>query len=451
VSEFLERSHLCDFVASSYASQNRFSHDMDKLIIQYENYQKTCLAEKMPAKEITIAEDETFHQGLCLVGIDCGSNFIITEKYKDDRTCDTWSDIVSKDLAGYNVSVIQVVSDEAKALIKHAEKSLGVPHSPDLFHMVEEISKGVSLALSSKNKVLELEYRKAKEYKEQVKKKKKISESSDKKLSAPSVDFVKEISNAIALEKEAFKKMETATSTTKKVHDAKRRIGKVYHPVNLRTGKMQDSKMVETLLNKCFSTIYTGTSDLSKKCIERIDKAKRVLPKMIATIHFFFMMTEKIIARENYKPSEKKVLMNTLIPSMYLQKVSNRTRDLKLKKKYKKKSQRLLKTFKRKNYSKKKRDSLLRIAEECARVFQRSSSCVEGRNAQLALRHTSVHRITDVQLQVQTILHNYTVKRKDGTTAANRFFEQEHDDLFEWLLNKMDYSSRPRKRLSKAG
>ena len=48
-------------------------------------------------------------------------------------------------------------------------------------------------------------------------------------------------------------------------------------------------------------------------------------------------------------------------------------------------------------------------------------------------------------------MHNYTLKRKDGTTAANRFFEQEHDDLFESILNKMSYPSRPRKRLSKAG
>ena len=93
-------------MASSYASQNRLSHKMDTLIVQYENYQKTSLAKNMPAKEITLAEDETFHQGLCLVGIDCGSDFIITEKYRDNRTCDTWSETVSKDVIAYNVSII---------------------------------------------------------------------------------------------------------------------------------------------------------------------------------------------------------------------------------------------------------------------------------------------------------------------------------------------------------
>ncbi len=46
-------------------------------------------------------KDETFHQGLCLMGIDCGSKIIITEKYKDDRICGRSNDIVSKDLTGY--------------------------------------------------------------------------------------------------------------------------------------------------------------------------------------------------------------------------------------------------------------------------------------------------------------------------------------------------------------
>lgn len=44
-------------------------------------------------------------------------------------------------------------------------------------------------------------------------------------------------------------------------------------------------------------------------------------------------------------------------------------------------------------------------------------------------------------------MHNYYIKRRDGTTAAERFFEAKPNDLFEVLLNNVDYSARPRNQL----
>jgi len=35
---------------------------------------------------------------------------------------------------------------------------------------------------------------------------------------------------------------------------------------------------------------------------------------------------------------------------------------------------------------------------------------------------------------------------KEGKTPAERFFEAKHGDLFQYLLEKMDYPARPRKR-----
>jgi hypothetical protein len=46
------------------------------------------------------------------------------------------------------------------------------------------------------------------------------------------------------------------------------------------------------------------------------------------------------------------------------------------------------------------------------------------------------------------IVHNYYVKRPDGTTPAERFFESKHEDLFEWLLERMDYPSTSRRRMA---
>lgn len=85
-------------------------------------------------------------------------------------------------------------------------------------------------------------------------------------------------------------------------------------------------------------------------------------------------------------------------------------------------------------------------AKQCAYLFQRSSSCVEGRNGQLSLWHHGLHRLSAQKLKVLTTLHNYYIKRKDGTTAAERFFEQKPKDLFEYLLTLSPYPVRPKRQ-----
>ncbi|MEW6736820.1 MAG: DUF6399 domain-containing protein, partial [Acidobacteriota bacterium] len=80
--------------------------------------------------------------------------------------------------------------------------------------------------------------------------------------------------------------------------------------------------------------------------------------------------------------------------------------------------------------------------------FQRSSSCVEGRNGQFSLRHHSLHRIGIRKLQALTIVHNYFIKRRDGTTAAQRFFGSKPADLFQWLIDRVSLPARPAKRPS---
>ena len=48
------------------------------------------------------------------------------------------------------------------------------------------------------------------------------------------------------------------------------------------------------------------------------------------------------------------------------------------------------------------------------------------------------------------VMHNYYVRRWDGTTAAERLFEAKPKNLFEFLLDRMDYPDRPRNRFKLA-
>ena len=63
-------------------------------------------------------------------------------------------------------------------------------------------------------------------------------------------------------------------------------------------------------------------------------------------------------------------------------------------------------------------------ARDAASLFQRSSSCVEGHNGQLSLRHHGLHRLTVRKLGAIRVLHNYLITRRDATTPAERFFGQ---------------------------
>ena len=77
------------------------------------------------------------------------SNFILMEKYADDRTAETWNQAMDSATKGLNVEIFQSVGDEAPALIKHAEEKLGAHHSPDLFHIQNEITKGIGATLTA--------------------------------------------------------------------------------------------------------------------------------------------------------------------------------------------------------------------------------------------------------------------------------------------------------------
>jgi hypothetical protein len=61
-----------------------------------------------------------------------------------------------------------------------------------------------------------------------------------------------------------------------------------------------------------------------------------------------------------------------------------------------------------------------------------------------ALRHHSLHRLSDRRLAALTVIHNCHLRRADRTTAAKRFFGAGHEELFEWLLDRPDVPAQPR-------
>jgi hypothetical protein len=80
--------------------------------------------------------------------------------------------------------------------------------------------------------------------------------------------------------------------------------------------------------------------------------------------------------------------------------------------------------------------------------FQRTTSAIEGRNGYLSSLHHSGRGLSEKDLQVLTVIHNFDLHRADGSTAAQRFFGRTFPTLFSWVLAQMGdlpASRKPRK------
>jgi hypothetical protein len=452
VSNFLKLSGLSPFVASSYSSQQRVSNKMDDTIIEFEEFVRPQLSQNMPAKKISLAEDETFHPQICAVSMEPVSNFIIVEKYVENREAATWNKVVLQALKDLPVQVIQVASDEGRGLINHTIKGLNAHHSSDCFHVPHEIGKGTSGALASAVKKAQNEYEsRVKQTQKQVNLEEKY-DNQPKRPPGRRPDFEKKIALTKDKQDQAQSNLEIARQNQETVRQAKSEIGQVYHPFNTQTGAKQDSHKVSELLESCFENIREATRDLSERCKQRVDKAHRVVKNMVATIAFFFSMIDLYMDNTQISDQDRQLMYDYLIPGFYLQQVARKEKDAERKSQISQISQQLLSILTQQDgpfceYSENDLKKLEKAAAECAQIFQRSSSCVEGRNAQLSLRHHGIHKLSDRSLKAQTIVHNYYRRNRDGTTPAERFFEAKHIDLFQWLLEKMDYPARPRRHL----
>src|SRR5215468_532601 len=73
------------FVGASYGTQQQVNRQVEEAIVRYRQEESARLAQDMPAKDITLAKDETFTGGLCLVAMEPKSNYIVWEQTAHGR------------------------------------------------------------------------------------------------------------------------------------------------------------------------------------------------------------------------------------------------------------------------------------------------------------------------------------------------------------------------------
>lgn len=237
VCNFLKLTQLSRFVAPSYGTHQKISDQIDIMIGQFGDKEEARLSQFMEKKLITICEDETFHPQICLVAIEPTSNYIILERYAKDRSGATWNEALTGALENFPVKIIQGTSDEGTGLINHVTKGLNGHHSPDLFHVMYEISKGTSAPLSSAVRKAEKEHENSANAVEDALNRKTAYENLEKRPVGRAPDFEKRISLCREKEKDARVSLELVMDNRETVTKERKNISRIYHPYDPLTGK----------------------------------------------------------------------------------------------------------------------------------------------------------------------------------------------------------------------
>lgn len=453
VCQFLELTGLSPFVAASYGVQQRLNVALEEAVVAYASAQREKLAADMKPRTITVCEDETFHPEVCLVGLEPVSNFILLERYAESRSAQAWTAALQAALDGLSVEVIQATSDEAKGLCRHVKTDLGAHHAPDVFHIQHDVSKATGLALAQRVKQAEQALAEAQAQLHQPSQAQRAYGEQPRRPPGRPPAFEQRIDQARNDRAVAEANFAQAQAQRTQAKELLHELSAAYHPYDLDSGQAQPPERVAQRLRACWDqlTQLADAADLPERCRQQLRKAQRVSHSLLATITFFFMTITAKVDALNLAPEIETALYRYLIPAIYLDRVADKTADTKYRQQLRSRVATLLAPLHAPDsplapLSTDERRLLERVSAECADLFQRSSSCVEGRNGQLALQHHSRHRLSDRKLAALTAVHNYFTQRPEGTTAAERFFGRRPDKLFDRIVEQVPLPGRPARK-----
>ena len=448
---FLNLTGLDCFVAASYGAQQHVNYQVEHAIVNYRQSETARLAKDMPQKDLTVTQDETFTGGLCLVTMAPESNFIILEQSAQARDHTTWNELMAPALAPLNCRVIQSTSDEAPGLLAYVAHYLEAHHSPDLFHVQHELVKAVSGPMAAKERAAQKAISEATEQLERLQTHSISTDDAPKKRGPgrPPKEPVSLEQAEHALEA-ACREHARLAAQRAQVKASIRGIGHDYHFVDLERGVRRNGRLIASDIQEHIEQIRTVAQHegRSQSCSERIEKAKRVVPKMQATIEFVSCYVTQQVKQLDVTPPVSFVMHAKLIPSYYLDRVAE-TRTVEGGEPLREIAERLRTPLSEPGsvfsaLSPEAQNQLCNEAKRLATVFQRSSANVEGRNGYLSLRS---HQLRGLDLPRQrecfTTIHNFFLTRPDGTTAAERFFGQKPRSMFAAILESVELAPAP--------
>jgi hypothetical protein len=433
---FLELVELHHFVASSYGALHTLDAQLQDDLILFGQQERQRLAAGMTAKDIAVCADENFHgPHVCLVGIEPLSDFILVETYRDRRDGVTWAAAIAAGADGLPVHVVLLTSDQATGLIHCAEEQLRVAHQPDLFHLQRDLSRPVLLPLARPTRQAAKVFEKARQATQ------RLDDAERRQPGSVGLDGVLE---SVREELQAKQKLEQAREKLEQAMRPIREVSSLYHPFDRETGRPVTAEQMQARLSESVQRLQKVVEEagLSERAEQAVQRARGWVVLLVGCLAWFWAKTRARMEALNLGEAARRLSQECLLAGRYWEQASQREKDPAQRKRLQELAHRLQEQAWAGGgalaaLSEEEREEVQRAAQECVGLFCRSSSCVEGRNGRLSLFHHGQARLSEKRLKALTAVHNYVVRREDGTTAAERFFGQKQRDAFTWLLQRM--------------
>jgi hypothetical protein len=420
---FFSLLSITAFAGLSSRSIARIEEGVEKVIEEYRILHDGKIRQAASNIDIIIGADETFFKDLMiLVAMELRSGFIFSEKIENDRKHKTWDRVAMPWLSLFKTTHC-LVSDRAKALIKLAEDSIKKISVPDLFHLMQDISKAIGNPIGVKIAAIN-----------------KILNNSNNSFTLAKAKILNKTKDTLELAQKEYRRYYRQLSTS--LHPFKV-LTSIPHNTESSKKEMQNS-MCE------IEKIKNNLSILDSK--DGIGKANRQIPNATAQIDIWWGIVNNSLAGTQLVDVQKDWLIHLYLPCIYWQNQIAKTDSKEIKKMYAlsfQHSKELLDKHHLTNSMTSSSDKKVwdNWANEMCGFFQRTSSAVEGRNGWLSQMHFCGRGLSEKRLKSQTTIHNYFLKRDNGTTACERLSGIKPECLFEFILKKIN--SLPDSRVKK--
>ncbi len=430
LSEFIEALHLDTHVASSASALRQLKQRMNQTVIDYAEAQ----AEQCQPSEgqgICVGADETFFGLPVLVLLELASGYIFIETECENRTYQTWMEQVQQWWDRSSWQCHYLVSDGARALVKLAVSGLGCVSVPDLFHALRALSRPLGQALSRQSVTLTKQGQKLQHQLE------KHSEPT----AAPPLQILID-SNAAA--------QQQLQQDNKTYHETLEHISEIIHPFTLDSQQWQTEKNLLTHLAPPLQCLWNLAQSYSTQKVQKaLDTFETQITAFAQGIEAWQQWVTLALQTQTQDSALRSWVLGYLLPWLYWTQQADKTRKPALKLRYQQAAStafdRLFEHSLTLQLEDHQRQHWVLWGQDFCAKYQRTSSAVEGRNGYLSKLHHARRGFSDQSLQVLTVIHNFDLKRSDGTTAAQRLFGHEFPDLFEWMLNHVGDLPMPRR------
>lgn len=431
LSEFFDLLQLPTQVGVSPSALHKLEAEVRKKILQYQQQQQLIIGQSQTAIEICAAADETAFEQDVLVLMDLSSGYIFVEEEVENRQYQTWIDKAQTALTQVGVRIRSLVSDRAPALIKLALEGFECPSIADLFHPLWDLSKLVGAALSR-------QFSQANQKRAQA-----------QKRLAQLTALAKDTTVQQQLVEQLQADLEFVQSGQRTYHRLRQQLTLTVHPFTLTDGSFKTTSEIQAQLEQLLLKLETLQNRYPLlKADSVLKKFQQQIPALAFGVNSWWQWVQHSLSPQNLDPPFTNWLLGQVLPTVYWQHQLGKTKSCSLSRIYRQAHRRAHQALLHHPFTITLANGQLQHWQDWAKrmvtQFHRASSAVEGRNSYLSQRHHVQRGFWQNHLPVLTVIHNFDLKRSDGTTAAQRLFGRQFPNLFAWVVERMGELPRPR-------